>query len=395
MNPNIAALQPYPFERLGKLLNGIAQNHTPIVMTIGEPKHKPPQIALDALTQSVSTLNIYPTTKGEDYLRETIAQWLKRRFHLMKMDANSQVIPVNGTREALFSVAQALFEKTRPGLILMPNPFYQIYEGAALLAGGEPHFLPSSAESGFVPDYSAISDDVWQRTQMLYLCSPGNPSGAVTDKQTLAFLIEKSQAFGFTLLSDECYSELYADEKNPPPGLLQVAAEMGLDDYSGCLVFHSLSKRSNVPGLRSGFVAGDAKLIAPYLQYRTYHGCALPVHHQMVSHVLWQDEEHVRINRQAYRHKFALAKEILQDLPQMRIPEASFYLWLKTPGCDQAFAQSLWQEEGVKVLPGSFLSRQVDGINPGSGYVRIALVAETAEVTEGLERIQRHYSRML
>ena len=274
-------------------------------------------------------------------------------------------------------------------LVCSPNPFYQIYEGAALLAGAQPYFLPCLADKGFIPDYDAVAPEIWQRCQLLYLCTPGNPSGAVTDIATLQKLIRLADQYDFVIASDECYSELYFDEDAPPPGLLQACAEMGRNDYHRCVVFHSLSKRSNLPGLRSGFVAGDATVLASFLLYRTYHGCAMPVQHQLASVAAWQDEDHVKENRDRYREKFTAVLEELNGCLDVAQPDASFYLWAKTPIADTDFAQQLFEQQHVTVLPGSYLSREVDGLNPGRGYVRMALVAELDNCVDAARRIRR------
>jgi N-succinyldiaminopimelate aminotransferase len=298
------------------------------------------------------------------------------------------VLPCNGTREALFAFAQAVINPKEKPLVLMPNPFYQIYEGAALLAGAEPYFLNTTGETGYIPDFDAVPDAIWARCQLLYICSPGNPTGAVMSTETQQQLLEKAQRFDFIIASDECYSELYNDENNPPPGLLQTAYAMGNSDFSRCIVFHSLSKRSNAPGLRSGFVAGDANIVARFLLYRTYHGCALSLPVQRASLAAWQDEAHVTANRALYRQKFSAVSDILKDSLPVTVPPAGFYLWPATPGDDQAFAQQLFASQNVTVLPGSYLSRPFQGVNPGQGYVRMALVAPLDDCMEAAYRIR-------
>lgn len=392
MNPDISKLQPYPFEKLAQLKAGITPpaqlEHIPLY--IGEPQHPTPGMISEALISHLHGLSGYPTTKGTAALRQTIADWIERRFQAA-IDAETQVLPVNGTREALFSFAQAVVDRraTNP-LVLCPNPFYQIYEGAAVLAGATPVFLNTTATNGFIPDFAHISEATWRDCQLLYICSPGNPTGAVIGKDTLKQLIKLADQYDFVIASDECYSELYDDEANPPPGLLEVCADIGRTDYRRCVVFHSLSKRSNAPGLRSGFVAGDAAILQPYFQYRTYHGCAMPLPVQAASAKAWADEQHVRNNREQYRAKFDAVVDILTPVTDVQRPAASFYLWLKTPGSDTDFARALFASQNITVLPGSFLSRESEGDNPGAGYVRIALVAELEQCIEAAHRI-RHF----
>lgn len=393
MNPDLARLQPYPFEKLAALKAGIEPpvelGH--IALSIGEPKHPTPKFIVETLIAHLHLLSAYPTTRGLPALRQTIADWLTRRFQLPagSLDPERQILPLNGTREGLFAFAQALVDRTRQPLVLMPNPFYQIYEGAALLAGGEPHFLPCLAENGFIPDFAAVDADTWRRCQILYLCSPGNPTGAVIPLATLQGLIQLAEEFDFLIAADECYSELYGDEERPPVGLLQAAATLGQLDYRRCLVFHSLSKRSNVPGLRSGFIAGDAEVIERFFQYRTYHGCAMPVQHQHASIAAWGDESHVVANRALYRAKFDAVLAILGDVLEVTRPEAGFYLWPVTPIPDPAFARELFATANVTVLPGSYLSREVAGQNPGAHRARLALVAPLDECVEAAWRIRR------
>ncbi len=393
LNPDLQRLKPYPFEQLAALLSGIQPpaGVTPIPLSIGEPQHAPPQFVLDALTEHRGLIAKYPTTKGTETLRTAIASWLDQRFSLTRspIDPETQVIPVNGTREAIFAAVQAAADRTVGGLLVMPNPFYQIYEGAAFMAGLTPHYLPIDASGQ--PDYRAVSDRVWADCQFCFICTPGNPSGTVIDEETLEYLIKKANAFDFWLASDECYSEIYRN--TPPPGLLEVCAQMGHRDYSQCLVFHSLSKRSNLPGLRSGFVAGDASFIAPFLKYRTYHGCSMSMAVQKASELAWSDEDHVMVNRGLYAEKFQAAADILGGQLDSHDPGAGFYLWAKTPtGCD-IFSRDLYSATGVTVLPGQFLGREVDGVNPGAGFVRMALVAEPNTCREALQRIQRFMTR--
>lgn len=389
MNPNLAKLEPYPFTKLQALFSDLAPPaaKSPIVLSIGEPQHAAPAFVAETLAQALSRLANYPKTAGLPELREAIATWLKGRFKLQSIDADSQVLPVNGTREALFAFAQAVVADG--ALVISPNPFYQIYEGAALLAGATPLFLNCTAENGFLPDFSQVTEEQWQRCELLYLCSPGNPTGAVMPVQQLQSLIRKAREYDFVIASDECYSEIYLIEDNPPPGLLQACAAMGDSDYRNCVVFHSLSKRSNLPGLRSGFVAGDAAILADFLLYRTYHGCAMPLHHQLASVAAWSDEDHVLENRTRYRRKFDAVLDVLAGHLNAERPEAGFYLWPETPVPDTDFARHLYAEEHVTVLPGRYLARESHGVNPGDNRVRIALVADEAQCVEAAERIQR------
>lgn len=390
MNPDLGHLQAYPFEKLAALFKGATPpaGLKPVSLSIGEPKHPAPAFVKAVLEQHMGGLSVYPTTKGIPELRQAIASWLVRRFSLMDVNAETQVLPVNGTREALFSFTQAVVDRARKPLVVMPDPFYQIYEGAALLAGADPYFLPTTAANGFVPDYDAVPDAVWERCQLLFMCSPGNPTGAVTGRETLKKLIALADRFDFVIAADECYSEIYFDESAPPVGLLQACAGMGRHDYRRCVVFHSLSKRSNLPGMRSGFVAGDAALLAPYLLYRTYHGSAMPLQHQHASIAAWGDETHVRENRDQYRAKFAAFRDIVGDALPLSLPDAGFYFWAGTPIADDEFARRLYQETHVTVLPGRFLGREVDGANPGESYVRMALVAPLEECSEAARRIR-------
>ncbi len=392
MNPDLTHLQAYPFERLATLLRGAtpppAKSH--INLSIGEPKHPTPSFITEALIEHLHGLSNYPTTKGLPLLREAIAAWLTQRFALPadSIDAERHVLPVNGTREALFAFAQCIIDRHTYPLLVMPNPFYQIYEGAALLAGATPHFLNNTAAHGFAPDYDAVPVEIWQRCQLLYLCSPDNPTGTVTDSRTLQKLIALADRYDFIIAADECYSEIYLDEAAPPGGLLSAAAAMGRTDYARCVVFHSLSKRSNVPGLRSGFVAGDAAILKQFLLYRTYHGCAMPPATQYASVAAWRDEQHVRNNRALYREKFAAVLAILAPVLDVLQPTASFYLWPRTPIDDTEFARRLYAEQNVTVLPGSFLSRTAHGVNPGEGRVRMALVPPLEDCVAAAERMR-------
>ncbi len=394
MNQALNQLQPYPFEKLRALLTGITPpaDKRAIALSIGEPKHKSPDFVTKALADNLDQLATYPTTQGLPALREAIIRWCEQRFDVPSdwLDAARHVLPVNGTREALFAFTQAVVQSDARALVISPNPFYQIYEGAALLAGAELHYLPCLEENAFNPDFDSVSAEVWQRCQILFICSPGNPTGALVPMEQLKKLIALADQHDFVIAADECYSELYFDEENPPPGLLSACAELGRSDFKRCMVFHSLSKRSNLPGLRSGFVAGDAEILKAFLLYRTYHGCAMPIQTQLASIAAWQDEDHVRANRDQYRAKYAAVLEILQPDLDVQRPDGSFYLWAKTPGDDASFTRELFAREHVTVVPGSYLSRKVDGINPGAGRVRMALVAPLAECIEAAERI-RHF----
>ncbi len=392
MNPLLDTLQPYPFEKLSRLKSGI---HPPddlrhIALSIGEPKHPTPPFIGATLTAHLGALTQYPASKGLPELRQGIAQWLSHRFSLPAeaVDPERHVLPCNGTREALFAFAQAVVDPSQRALVLMPNPFYQIYEGAALLAGAQPYFLNTTPQSGFLPDFGNVPDEIWAQCQLLYLCSPGNPSGAVMPAEMHRQLIELAERFDFIIASDECYSELYQDESAPPPGLLQTAWNMGNTSFRRCVVFHSLSKRSNAPGLRSGFVAGDAAILSRFLLYRTYHGAALSVPVQQASLAAWQDEAHVIANRALYRQKFAAVAEILGATLPVTVPPAGFYLWPKVHGDDQEFARELYARKNVTVLPGSYLSRDYFGVNPGRGHVRMALVAPLVECVDAAHRIR-------
>lgn len=389
MNPDLDLLQPYPFEKLRLLFADLEapQHLRAIPLAIGEPRHSSPELARRALTDSLDLLSNYPATRGIPALRESIAGWLQRRFKLPAVDPESQVLPVSGTREALFAIAQAVVTRSAGTSVLCPNPFYQIYEGAALLAGAQPGFINCTAETGFLPDLESVTVEQWQDCQLLYICSPGNPSGAVMPLDMLVKLVELAREHEFIIASDECYSEIYRDESTPPPGLLEACAKLGDSDYRNCLVFHSLSKRSNLPGLRSGFVAGDATLLERFLLYRTYQGCAMPPHHQMASIAAWGDEEHVVANRQLYREKFDLMAGALAGKLDMQIPDAGFYLWPATPIPDTEFARRLFAEEHITVLPGRYLARQANGSNPGLDRVRMALVADIEDCREAVGRI--------
>ena len=396
MNTDLDRLQPYPFERLAALTADIAppRELTPITLTIGEPRHEAPASVAAALRDSLHLLSHYPATRGSAELRHAVADWMHRRYSIPHPDADTQVLPVSGTREALFAIAQACVSRSPGALVLCPNPFYQIYQGAALLAGADPVFMNCVADNDFLPDPDAICSDTWRRCQLLYLCTPGNPSGAVMPVSLLQRFIEKALEHDVVLVSDECYSEIYRDENTPPAGLLQACRDAGNASYRNCLSFHSLSKRSNLPGLRSGFVAGDAGLIDAFTRYRTYHGCAMPPHHQAASVVAWAEESHVTTNRAYYREKFDHVAAILAPHLTLQIPEAGFYLWPETPIPDTEFAQRLYAEENVRVLPGRFLAQEANGINPGENRVRMALVAELADCEEAARRMVRFIGRL-
>ncbi len=400
MNPLLSKLQPYPFERLRLLHSGITPNpaYTPISLGMGEPRHATPQLIKDAITSNLAGLASYPGTLGEPLLRQTISDWLKRRYGLT-IDPNSQILPVNGTREALFALAQTVIDPTVDGaIVICPNPFYQIYEGAALLAGADIHFVPSDPARNFAVDYSGVPDAVWAKTQLLFVCSPGNPAGAVMTLTEWKMLFELSDRHGFVIASDECYSEIYFGD-TPPLGGLQAAAKLGRSDFKNLIALTSLSKRSNVPGLRSGFVAGDAALIKPFLLYRTYHGSAMSPVVQAASAAAWADEAHVVGNRAQYRDKFAQVTPLLATVMDVALPDAGFYLWARVPdafkGDDEAFSRGLFAAYNVVVLPGSYLARDFNGSNPdnnpdnnpGKGRIRMALVAQTAECVEAAQRI--------
>ncbi len=392
MNPDLQQLQPYPFERLNALKSGTTPpaDLAHIALSIGEPKHPAPAFAADTISANLNRLSGYPTTKGLPELRQAIANWATGRFQLQQLNPESQVLPCNGTREALFALTQTVIDRTQnKPLVVSPNPFYQIYEGAAYLAGAEPYFLNCNASNNFQPDYDAVPAEIWQRCQLLFICSPGNPTGSVTRLDQLQQLIELADRYNFVIAADECYSEIYFDEQQPPVGLLQACAELGRHDYRRCLVFHSLSKRSNLPGLRSGFVAGDAELISKFLLYRTYHGCAMPIYSQLASIEAWNDETHVIDNRDQYRAKFDAVLQRLDGVLDVSRPDAGFYLWAETPIDDSDFARQLFAQQHITVLPGSFLSRSSNGTNPGKNRIRMALVAELDQCIEAAERLVR------
>jgi N-succinyldiaminopimelate aminotransferase len=388
LNPRLARLQPYPFEKLRLLNAGVvpSKDFSPISLSIGEPKHPTPALVKEALVAALDGLSVYPATAGLPELREAIAGWLRRRYSLSSIDPDTQVLPVNGSREALFSFAQTVINDSGgDALVVCPNPFYQIYEGAALLAGATPVYLNATEASGFKVDYASLDDKTWDKVKLVYACSPGNPSGAVMDLQDWQQLFELSDRYRFIIAADECYSELYYGQA--PMGALQAAQALGRSGYPRLVVFSSLSKRSNAPGMRSGFVAGDASLLKSFLLYRTYHGGAMSVSVQRASVAAWADEHHVVENRQWYAEKYQAVMPLLGGNLRARMPEGGFYLWIRTPVDDTMFARELLRSCNVAVLPGSFLARESGGLNPGKNFVRVALVAPKAECVEAMQRI--------
>ena len=397
MNPNLAKLQPYPFERLRLLFQDIRPEprYSAINLGIGEPKHPTPEFIRQELIQNLSGLASYPATAGTPALREAIAAWARRRYQLAALDATTQILPVNGSREALFALAQTVVDPGRgDALVICPNPFYQIYEGAAVLAGASPYYVNALPEQGFMVDYAGVPAEVLARTQLVYACSPGNPTGKVMDLAQWRSLFELSDRYGFVIASDECYSEIYLDEAKPPLGALAAAQALGRKDYSRLIMFSSLSKRSNVPGMRTGFVAGDAELIRAFLLYRTYHGSAMGLPLQAASIVAWNDEAHVVENRRLYAEKFKAVLPLLQAPLVSSVPDGGFYFWSQTPIDDEQFAAALYREYNVTVLPGSYLARSAHGRNPGSNYVRMALVAPMAECVEAAGRINQFVKKL-
>jgi N-succinyldiaminopimelate aminotransferase len=389
LNPRLASLQPYPFEKLRALFAGVAPRASlpHISLGIGEPRHPTPDFIKRALSESLGKLASYPPTAGGDALRQAIADWLVRRYGLRAIDWRSEVLPVNGSREALFAFAQTVLDPSGgDAIVVCPNPFYQIYEGAALLAGAHPYYVNATPERGFAADYGSVPAEIWGRTQLLYVCSPGNPTGKVLDLGEWKEIFSLSDRHGFVVASDECYSEVYFDEGSPPLGALQAATRLGRG-FERVVVFSSLSKRSNVPGMRSGFVAGDAAILRSFLLYRTYHGGAMSPAVQDASVAAWRDEAHVRENRRKYAEKFAAVTPLVQSALRVDAPEAGFYLWAPTPIADTEFARRLYAEQHVTVLPGSFLARESNGLNPGAKRVRMALVAEADECLEAARRI--------
>ena len=390
-NPNLSKLMAYPFERLNNLLAPLTpnSNFTPISLSIGEPKHQPPDFALEILSDQEKVralLATYPSTKGTTKLRQSISTWLKSRFSL-EVDYETEILPVNGTREALFSFAQAVIsDKTNP-IVIMPNPFYQIYEGAALLAGASTFFCSSFETNNYLQDFESIRPETWRNTELIYICSPANPTGKSLSDGQIEKLIDLAHQYDFTIASDECYSEIYSSSHNKPNSLLKISENIGNKSFEKCIIFHSLSKRSNLPGLRSGFVAGDSNLLKQYFLYRTYHGCAMAGHAQEISALAWSDESHVDENRDKYTEKFSVVEEILKDHYKLYRPEGGFYHWIKTPIDDQQFAARLMETHNVKVMPGSFLSREDNGEDPGLDHIRVAWVSEKEECIEAARRL--------
>lgn len=393
MNPSLALLKPYPFERLRALLANSKPNPDKklIALQIGEPRHPAPAFVTQALVDNLHLLGSYPLTAGVPPLRQAIAAWLTRRFRLPKdaIDPDNMILPVTGTREALFAFVQAVVDRSKQAAVLMPNPFYQIYEGAAFLAGAQPVYLNTTAATNYLPDLDSVSPEIWNRCQVLFLCSPGNPTGAVMSLEYLKHALELADRYDFVIAADECYSEIYLDEAKPPVGLLEAAVATGRTRFERCVVFHSLSKRSSVPGLRSGFVAGDVNIIKPFLLYRTYHGCAMPQPTQMASILAWNDEAHVVENRRLYQQKFATVLPILEPVMAVHKPGASFYLWPRVDD-DERFTRELFEQQHVMLLPGSYLSRTTLTGDPGKNHLRISLVATVDECREAAERMRAY-----
>ena len=393
VNPDLARLQPYPFEKLRHLFAGVPPPALgEIKLSIGEPQHETPPFIQRALADSLAGLASYPTTQGSDALRQSIAAWIARRCAVAVPDPMTQVLPVNGSREALFAFAQTIVDRSgnhgnSGAKVVCPNPFYQIYEGAALLAGAQPVYLNALPENGFELDWSALPESTWREVQLVYVCSPANPTGKVMNLAEWQTLFELSDRYGFVIASDECYSEIYFDEAAPPLGGLTAATELGRSDYTNLVIFSSLSKRSNVPGLRSGFVAGDAAILGKFLLYRTYHGSAMNPAVQAASVAAWNDEAHVRDNRRMYAEKFHEVTPLIARHLDCRVPDAGFYLWARTPIPDTDFARELMRQQNVIVLPGSYLARESGGLNPGAGFIRIALVAAHEKCLEAARRI--------
>ena len=393
MNPRLERLHRYPFERLARLTAGVTPpaDLAPIAMSIGEPRHAPPEVVLRALRENLHRLDTYPSTIGLPQLREACAEWLHRRYRLPagSVDPATQVLPVNGTREALFAFVQAAVDGRHEPVVAMPNPFYQIYEGAALLAGARPLLLDTSAAGQYLPDLDAVPEQLWRHCQVLFLCSPGNPTGKVLPRQLLLRALELAERHDFIIAADECYTEIYLDERSPPPGLLEVCRSSGRERFERCIVFHSLSKRSSVPGLRAGFVCGDAQLIARFLLYRTYHGSAMPVPTQLASLAAWRDDAHAAHNRRLYQEKFARVLPILSPVMPVEKPDGAFYLWTDVREDDERFTRDLYASQAVSVLPGSYLARAGAAGNPGAGRVRISLVPAVEECVQAAQRIRR------
>ncbi len=390
MNRDLDRLQPYPFEKLKTLYASVTPDpaYSAIPLYIGEPKHPTPDFIKKALTDNLAGLAGYPATAGLPELRKAIATWICRRYGLPSIDPDTQVLPVLGSREALFAIAQVVIDRTRPDpAVISPNPFYQIYEGAALLAGATPYYLNTPEHSSIPTDFSSIPEDVWKRTQLFYTCSPANPSGRVMPISEWKLLFDLADKHDFCIASDECYSELYFDESKPPLGGLQASRMLGRPDFDRLVVFSSLSKRSNVPGMRSGFVAGNKDLMKAFLLYRTYHGSAMCPTFQSASIAAWGDESHVQENRRLYVEKYKAVLPLIKPPLKTFMPEGGFYLWIQTPIPDDRFARELYERYNVSVLPGSYLTRDSAGGDPGRNYVRIALVASLAECVEAARRI--------
>jgi N-succinyldiaminopimelate aminotransferase len=390
VNPRLALVKPYPFERLRTLLAAVTppSGQVPVNLSIGEPQHPTPAFLQEAITANLGGLSRYPLTKGMPELREAVAQWLARRHGLPAIDPNTQVLPTLGSREALFSIAQAVLDPgEHDALVVCPNPFYQIYEGAALLGGARPWFLNATRAAGFAPDWGAVPEHAWKRTRLVFVCTPNNPTGRVMSLDEWQRLFALADRHRFTIVSDECYGEIYFDESNPPLGALAAAQRLGREGFAKLVVMGSLSKRSNAPGLRSGFAAGDAAVLERFLLYRTYHGSAMSNTVQFASTAAWQDETHVAENRRLYREKFAAFFDLVNPALPLARPDAAFYYWAAVPGDDEAFCRDLFEATGVTVLPGSYLSRVAHGVNPGRGHVRIALVSTVAEAVEAGRRI--------
>lgn len=392
MNPNLNLLQPYPFQRLRDLFKGITPNpeFSPINLSIGEPKHATPQLIKDALVNNLAGLASYPTTVGSLALREAISNWITRRYGVPALNSETAILPVTGSREALFAFAQVIIDNTKPNpVVISPNPFYQIYEGAAFLAGAQPYFLNTSPENQHAMDFDSVPVEVLKRTQLVYVCSPGNPSGKVMSLAQWKNIFELSDKYGFVIAADECYSEIYFDEANPPLGALQAAHKLGRD-YKNLVIFSSLSKRSNVPGMRSGFVAGDEKIIEKFTLFRTYHGCAMNPAVQAASIAAWKDEAHVIENRTLYAAKFNVVTPLLKNILDVELPDAAFYLWARSKQSDTELAVKLYRNLNITVLPGSYLAREAHGLNPGENFIRMALVASHDECVEAAKRMVKH-----
>lgn len=392
MNPRLDLLHTYPFEKLARLKAGVTppKHLAHVAMSIGEPQHETPAFILETLKQNLHRLGSYPATIGLIELRSACARWLERRFHLTPglVSPETMVLPVNGTREALFAFVQSVVGSKSKPLVAMPNPFYQIYEGAALLAGAEPCFLNTNASNGYLPNLEAVPAEIWNRCEILFLCNPGNPAGATVPRKYLEHALALAEKHNFIIAADECYAEIYLDENAPPPSLLEAALATGRDELQRCVVFHSLSKRSSVPGLRSGFVAGDASVIAKFLLYRTYHGSAMAVPTQIASVAAWDEDTHAAQNRKLYQDKFAKVLPILAPVLDVKRPDGAFYLWPDVGRNDEQFVRELFAEQNLTLLPGSYLAREANGENPGAGRVRISLTAAMEQCVLAAERIR-------